>query len=325
MKRSVVVLLLVLLALPVMPAMAASLGTAANAVIPAEVQQIISVDYRRVTNSETAMALKGRVLPENLKQFETALKGVGIDPANQMDSLTFVSYRVTSPPPKDKPEAAPKTTLKVMGIANGQFGRARVVTRLQKKGVKPATYHKSAIYPMGNGMEMAFLDDWTLVFGDSAAVKNALQTRDGDKRSLNSNSDVTDLIQSVGTGAVWSVLDAEGTRNMMRSALGDAAGLADYEGVKKRLSGSYYTMDFNNGVNFDLNVLTADNMTAATLSSLVKAGLMYRKMNAKATEQYALENTTVDSDSSTLKIHFKSDDKRFQSLLQTDLFTAVSR
>ena len=105
----------------------------------------------------------------------------------------------------------------------------------------------------------------------------------------------------------------------------EVLGLADYETIKKRLNGSYYTMDFSNGVNFDLNVNTADNMTAATLSSLIKAGLMYRKMNAKASEQYALENTNVESDASTLKVHFKSDDKRFQSLLQTDLFTAVSR
>ena len=322
MKRSVLVLLVLLLALP---AIAATLGTAANGAIPAEVQQIISVDYRQVNNSETAMALKGRVLPENLKQFETALRGVGINPANQMDNLTFVTYRVTSPAPKGQPDAKPQTTLKIMGIANGQFGRPRVLARLQKKGIKPTYFRKSAIYPMGNGMQMSFLDDWTLVFGDSGAVKNALLTRDGQKPSLNTNGDVTDLIQSVSGGAVWSVLDAEGTRNMMRSALGDASALTDYESIKKRLLGSDYTMDFTNGVNFDLNVLTADNMTAATLSSLVKAGLMYRKMNAKPSEQYALENTSVESDSSTLKIHFKSDDKRFQSLLQTDLFTAVSR
>lgn len=322
MKRSVLVLLVVLLALP---AIAATLGTAANAVIPAEVQQIISVDYRQVTNSQTAMALKGRVLPENLKQFESALRGVGIDPATQMDSLTFVSYRVSKPAPKDKPDAKPESTLKVMGIANGQFGKSRVVARLQKKGIKPTPYRKTAIYPMGNGMEMAFLDDWTFAFGDSAAVRSALKTRDGESPSLNSNSQITDLIQSVSGGAVWSVLDAEGTRTMMRSALGEAAGLADYNTIKKRLLGSYYTMDFSHGVNFDLSVLTADSMTAATLSSLVKAGLMYRKMNAKGSEQYALENTSVDSDSSTLKIHFKSDDQRFQSLLQTELFTAVSR
>jgi len=322
MKRSVLVLLVLILALP---AVAATLGTAANGVIPAEVQQIISVDYRQVTNSPTAMALKSRVLPENLKQFEAALRGVGIDPARQMDNLTFISYRVTKPAPADKPEEKPQVTLKVMGIANGQFGRTQVIGRLRRKGIKPFSNRKTSIYPMGNGMEMAFLDDWTFVFGDAAAVRNALKTRDGDHPSLNSNSQITDLIQSVSGGAVWSVLDSVGTRNMMRSALGDAAALADYETIKKRLDGSYYTMDFTHGVNFDLSVLTADNMTASTLSSLVKAGLMYRKMNAKGSEQYALENTSVDSDANTLRIHFKSDDQRFQSLLQSELFTAVSR
>ncbi len=42
--------------------------------------------------------------------------------------------------------------------------------------------------------------------------------------------------------------------------------LADYETVKKRLLGSRYTMNFANGVNFDLDVLTSDSVTAATLS-----------------------------------------------------------
>ena len=323
MKRSMLVVLVLGMALP---ARAATLGTAANGVIPADVQQIISVDYRRVNNSEAAMALKARVFPENLKQFETALKGIGINLNNEMDNLTFVSYRVPQPPPKTQtPDAKPlPPALKVMGIASGQFGRPKVIARIQKKGIKPTMYRKAAIYAMGNGMQMSFLDDWTLVFGDSAAVKSALQTRDGLKPSLNTNSEINDLIESVSGGAVWSVLDADGTRNMMRSALGDASGLADYDTVKKRLLGSHYTMDFSNGVNFDLDVLTSDNMTAATLSSLVKAGLMYRKMNAKPAEQYALDNTSVESDSSTLKVHFKSDDKRFQSLLQSDLFAAVS-
>jgi hypothetical protein len=317
MKRSLPGFLCLVLA---MPTMAATLGTSAGAVIPADVQQIISVDYRRVNNSETAMALKARVFPENLKQFETALRGIGINPDNQMDTLTFVSYRAGKPAKEDE-----NPPLKVMGIASGQFSKVKVVARLTKKGVKPTVFRKMRLYPMGNGMEMSFLDDWTLVFGDIAAVKTAIETHDGAKESLNTNSQVTDLVQSVSGGAVWSVLDAIGTRNMMRSSLGDAARLADYDMIKKRLVGSRYTMDFSDGVNFDLNVLTADNMTASTLASLMKAGVMYRKMNAKGAEQYALENTSVDSDSSTIKVHFKSDDKKFESLLHSDLFAAVSK
>jgi len=53
--------------------------------------------------------------------------------------------------------------------------------------------------------------------------------------------------------------------------------------------------------------------------------MMVRKMNATGTEKMALESTTVDSDSGILKLRFKTDDSKFQSLLKSDLFTAVSR
>jgi hypothetical protein len=112
---------------------------------------------------------------------------------------------------------------------------------------------------------------------------------------------------------------------MLHSALGDAAGLADYDTVKKRILGSRYTMNFQNGVNFDLDVLTSDSVTASTLSSLLKAGMLYKRMSATPIEKVALENVTVNSDSSNLQMHFKSDDKQFQSLLHSPLFAAVSK
>jgi hypothetical protein len=77
-------------------------------------------------------------------------------------------------------------------------------------------------------------------------------------------------------------------------------------------------------VNFDLTVVTADSMTAATLSTIVKAGMLYKKMNASPIEKTALDATTVDSDSSNLQLHFKTDDQKFQSLMHSPLFAAVS-
>jgi hypothetical protein len=112
---------------------------------------------------------------------------------------------------------------------------------------------------------------------------------------------------------------------MMHSALGEAASLADYDFVKKRLVGSRYTVDFSRGVNFDLDVVTSDSMTAATLSSLMKAGMMFKRNSATAVEKSAMDSMTVDNTSSNLQVHFKADDRKFQSLLQTDLFAAVSR
>lgn len=288
------------------------LGTSMRSVIPADVQQIICVDYRALHNSETAMALRDRVLPENLKQFETALRAMGIVPDRDLDQLTFVSFR------------APKQGLRIVGVAQGQFPVKAFLKKMAAQKVRPQKLRDSLIYPMG-GMQMSFLDDFTILFGESTAVRAALDTRDGQAQTLDSNPQVADLITSVDSSPIWSVLDQQGTQNMMRSALGDASGLADYEVVKKRLLGSRYGMDFASGVNFNLDVITSDSITAATLSSLLKAGVAYKRMSASPIEKLALENVTVDSGGSNLKLQFKTDEKKFQSLLHSDLFAAVAR
>ncbi len=292
---------------------AAPLGSSIRPAIPAEVQQIICVDYRALKNSDTAQQLKEQVLPENLKQFETALKGAGIDPDRDVDQLTFISYR------------HPKQGLEVVGAAQGVFANKTVLRKLRLKKIKPVKYHDADIYPMSGGMEMTFLDETTLLFGDGPALRGSLDARDGYVQTLDSNPDIANLIGDVESGAVWSILDQKGTQNMLLSALGDASRLADYDTVKKRILGSRYTMNFSNGVNFDLDVITSDTVTAATLSSLVKAGVLYRKMTASSVEKAALEDVSVNSDSSKLQMHFKADDKQFQSLIHTSLFAAVSR
>jgi hypothetical protein len=290
----------------------AALGTSSRTVIPSDIQQIISVDYRALRNSPTALALKNQVLPENLKQFETALKSVGLNPDTDVESLTFASFRL-------------KGKVMIVGVATGQFPTKKLLTKMRTKKIVGSKYRSSVIYPMNGGIQTTFIDDYTMLFGEQSSLHAALDARDGEIESLNSNGQMTDLIQSVDSGTVWSVLDAQGTQNLMRSTLGDAAKLADFDTVKKRLTGSRYTMDFNQGVTFNLDVVTSDTMTAATLSSLIKAGLLFRKNTAEPTEKMALESTTVDSDSGILKLRFKTDDSKFQALMKSDLFQAVSR
>jgi hypothetical protein len=309
-RNSLIVLCIALFA---SAAFSAPLASSVRPAIPAEVQQIICVDYRALKNSDTAQQLKAQVLPDNVKQFETALKGIGVDPDRDVDTLTFISYR------------HPKQGLKVVGAAEGIFANKTVLKKLQLKKIRPTKYRDALIYPMSDGMEMTFLDDTTLLFGDGGAVRGALDARDGYVTTLDSNPDISNLISDVEGGSVWSILDQKGTQNMLLSALGDASRLADYETLKKRILGSRYTMNFSNGVNFDLDVITSDSVTAATLSSLVKAGMLYKKMNATPVEKTALEDVSVNSDSSKLQMHFKADDKQFQSLMRTNLFAAVSR
>lgn len=310
MKSWPVILVVVLAA--VASAAAAPLASSARAAIPYHVQQIISVDYRALRNSESGMALKARVLPDNLKQFEEAMRGMGLDPEKDVEQLTFVAFRA-------------QNSLNSVGLAQGNFDQKKFTAKMKLRKQKVEKYRLNAIYPSGTGLVLSFLDPTTMVFGDAGAVKRALDARDGEAESVGTNSQVNDLITDVEDGAVWSVLDQAGTQNMMHSALGEAAGLADYEFVKKRLLGSRYTVDFSRGVNFDLDVVTSDSMTAATLSSLMKAGMMFKRASATAVEKTAMDSMTVDNSSSNLQVHFKADDRKFQSLLQTDLFAAVSR
>jgi hypothetical protein len=305
---------LIMLSLAVPAAIfAAPLPSSVRPAIPAQVQQLICVDYRALKNSDTAQQLKEQVLPENLKQFETALKGIGVSTDRDVDTLTFVSYR------------QPKQGVEIVGAAQGVFSLKTITAKLRLKKIKPVKYHDSDIYPMAEGMEMSFLDETTLLFGGGPALRGAIDARDGYVQTLDSNPDVADMIQDVESGAVWSILDQKGTQNMMLSALGDASGLADFNTVKKHILGSRYTMNFSNGVNFDLDVLTTDSVTAGTLSSLFKAGVLYKKMNATPVEKAALADVSANSDGSKLQVHFKADDKQFQSLIHTPLFAAVSR
>jgi len=294
------------------PAVAMPVATSARSLIPSEIQQIISVDYPALKDSPTAQALKSQVLPENLKQFETALKGIGIDSDQDVDQLTFASFR------------SGKQGIQVIGVAQGSFSAKSVLKKMRLKKINGTKYGTSFLYPMSNGMVMTFLDEYALAFGTQAALQSALDTRDGKRASLESNPQMSDQMAAVDGSSVWSILDQQGTQAMMRSALGDASKVADYETVKKRLLASRYTMNFQNGVNFDLTVVTSDSMTAATLSSLVKAGMLYKKLNATPVEKTAIDSMTVDSDSSNLQVHFKTDDQKFQSLLHSELFAAVS-
>src|SRR5258708_3995361 len=296
------------------PGFASSIGTAARTVIPKDVQQIINVDYRRMKSSDTAMAMIDKLMPPNLKQFEDALKDIGVVPDRDLDQITLASFRNKE-----------SNNLQIIGIAQGQFPLKKLVPKIAKQKIKGTKANGQVIYPMSGGMQMTFLDDWTMLFGEGSAVQAALDARDNSSQSLNANREITDMIASVDRGAIWSVLDAAGTQVMLKSALGAATDLPEYDTVQKRLRGSRYTLDFDHGVDFNLSVVTSDTMTASTLSSVLKAGILYKKVSATPTEKAAIEDTTVESDAGRLVVHFKADDKSFRSLLDAPMFAAVTR
>jgi hypothetical protein len=149
--------------------------------------------------------------------------------------------------------------------------------------------------------------------------------RDGQQQSVASMPDMMEMITAAELEPVWSVLDQEGTQNMLRSVLGEASALTDYDTIKKRLLGSRYGLDMQHGVDFSLDVQTSDSFTAGTLSALMNAGMLYKKAAGSPTEKSAMDDMEINSDSGRLVVKFKADDSQFQALLKSDLFQAVSR
>ena len=294
-------------------ASAAQLSSDAKSATPKEVQQLIVVDYRAMQNSPAAMDLKDRVLPPELKRLETALKSSGLKVDQDADVLAFAAFR------DSKGEGT-----RIVGIAQGQFHTREVMANFTKNKIKPTMIRNNSVYPMGsNGMSVVFLNQTTMVFGDKESVKEAMDARDGITSNFLANGDMVNEMAVVDTKAVWSLLDAKGTQTMMKSVLGDASQLADYDTVKNRMKSSRYTMDFQNGVKFDMAVVMSDTLTAATAATLMKGVSILRKNSGTPLEKSALDQTTIDSNAGTLTVSYSSSDSQFASLLTSPLFQSV--
>lgn len=309
-KFSVVPLLLAAATL----APAAQLTTDARTSVPHDVQQLVVIDYRAMQNSNAAMDLRDRVMPPELKQFDEALTKSGLNENHDVDQLAFALFRTS----------LTGDTLVTVGIAQGQFDTQGILANFRKQKIKPTVLRTNRIYPLAKtGMVLCFVDQSTMVFGGSDAVKRALDARDGVSASLLTNAPMMDAMRTIDSAPLWSILDEKGTRTMMKGVLGEAGSVTDFDSVQKRLQASWYGMDFQHGVKFDLTISTGDSFAAATISSLLTAAVMVRKLSGSDAEKAALSETTVASNAGLMSIHFAASDSQFNDLLHSPLFQSM--
>ena len=306
----------VLLATAAVSAHAAQLSTDARQAVPHNVQQLVAIDYHAMENSSAAMDLRNRVMPADLKRFEEALQKSGLNENHDVEQLAFVLFRA-----KEGDER-----LDTVGIAQGQFPVTDILANFRKRGVKAVSVRTNKVYPLSKtGMVVCFVDASTMVFGDTEAVGKALDARDGISPSLLNNTSMMEAMKSVDSEPLWSILDKKGTQTMMGQIMGEAGSTSDFDSIRKRLQGSWYSMNFQHGVKFDLTISTGDPFASATLSSLLSAALTVRKMSGTEAEKQALTATSLASDSGRMSIHFSTTDAQFSSLLQSPLFQGMVR
>src|SRR5208282_3717648 len=181
-----------------------------------------------------------------------------------------------------------------VGIAQGQFSVDDILANFRKQRVRPILLRTNRIYPLAKtGMVLCFVDPSTMIFGGKDAVEKALDARDGVSPSMLTNGTMMDAMNTVDSEPLWSILDEKGTQTMMRQVLGEAGSVTDFETVRKRLQASWYSMNFQHGVKFNLTISTGDSFAAATISSLLTAALVVRKMSGSEAEKRALAATSI--------------------------------
>jgi len=293
---------------------AAQLTGDARAAIPHEVQQLVVIDYRAMQNSSAAMELRDRVMPPDLKQFDEAIRKSGLNDNHDVDELAFALFRT----------GTSADDLQTVGIAQGQFDVPDIMATFRKQKVAAKLIRTNRVYPLAHtGMVLCFVDPSTMVFGSQEAVRAALDVRDGNAPGMLTNGPIMAAMQSVDSAPLWSVLDKAGTQTMMKQVLGEASSVTDFESVRKRLDSSWYGMDFQHGVKFDLTISTGDSFAAATVSSLLSAALLYKKMSGDDTEKAALAATDITSNAGQLTVHFATTDNDFNALLKSSLFQSM--
>jgi hypothetical protein len=119
-------------------AFAMPVASSARALVPAELQQLIGVDYNALKDSPTAMQLKEQLMSQShLNDAEASLKGIGINAERDLSQLDVASFRT------------PKVGIQTVYIAQGSFSAKAVLKKMQLKKVSATKYGTASLYPMG--------------------------------------------------------------------------------------------------------------------------------------------------------------------------------
>ena len=110
---------------------AAQLTGDARAAIPHDVQQLVVIDYRAMQNSSTAMELRDRVMPPDLKQFDEAIRKSGLNDNHDVDQLAFALFRT---------ENFERQTWRQWASPRGSLTWQDIMANFRKQKVRPSWF-----------------------------------------------------------------------------------------------------------------------------------------------------------------------------------------
>jgi hypothetical protein len=292
-------------------AAAADLSGSAQAVMPQSTRQVISLNYQKLEADPLAQQLEAQVLPPEMRSLSQLLARGGVNAASDLNRLTFATY------------AAAKG-IGLIGVAEGNLGGlqlAKFYTRT-KQQPNPPQMDGVNVYAFG-GLTFFMPDNATLVFGSRDAVRQAIATEQGAPQ-IGANSQMSDLIAGTQSSDVWSVIDAQGAQAMVGSLVGASAGGLGADLIKGRFNGARYTIAFGNQIQVNMELMTADALTAAAVSTGLNAAIAMRERSeSNPVARSILNQVQVDSAGDNAFLQVAADQSSVAQLMHTDLMQTI--
>jgi len=292
-------------------AAAAQLGGAAQSVMPSSTIQVISIDYHRLATDPVAEQLEKQVLPTQVQGLEALLTRGGVQPAADLNRLTFATFQG-------------KKGIGMVGIAEGNLSSLNFSKFFQKtaKQPNPPQIDGVDVYD-SSGLTFFMADPGTLIFGSRLAIEQAIATQQGGA-NIGQNEALADLIAGTQTSDVWSVVDAQGSRTMVGSLIAGSTGPIDPSMIDQHFNGARYTIAFQNQVQVNLELMTTDVLSAATVSTGMNAAIALRAHQEKNPEAKAILNQVqVDSAGNNAFLQVSAPESSLATLMKTDLLQSI--
>jgi hypothetical protein len=269
---------------------------------------VSGIDVDRVKGTPFGRFLISQ-LPVGDAQFQEFVSATGFDPLRDLHEVVMAS-------PADMQAKSG------LLLARGRFDSQRILSLFRADGKTPELYHGVSILSGGGhghtvSQALAFLDDSTVVAGDAASVRSAIDRRSGSTQlgaalldKINRSSAVQDA-WLISTAPISTFAPAMPDRNVKGALNGD---------LIKAIEQSSGGIKFGNTIDISGELTARTDKDAASLADVVKFFLSMATMNGNGggAAQFAslLQNLTVSAEANAVKLFVSIPENELETLIK---------
>ena len=306
-------------------ARAGTLSTDVITMFPKDIGEFAYADLRQARAQTWFPQLKQQMLPARFREFEDLLRKIGINPDAQVDEIAWALVPTIGAGANAVPSSE-----QVVGVALGSF-RPEVAAQYFKTEQLPVLKnHNFSLYAFSNAtgpgdLFFFFLDSNTAAFGQRTEIEKLIAVRSGESPNLLTNAELSPLVlQTNGTAAVWSVMNAAYTRLALQQLAPEATQFPQTQALTAKLKAMTMQIIVKTDVQAHFQAVCSNPDDANTFAALLQAGVMYRKYQAGNSNPgltALLDQTNISPAGDRLNLNITLTQSQVQALIAQNTFS----